>query len=73
MIGILKNNGACFSFFVFGGGTRKKIYIFYKKKEKEKKKSGKWDLISFPHCSYFIGFTDVYTHTLMLNCPLYNT
>ena len=55
-----------FSFFSFCGGTRKNKYIFYKKneeiKKEKRKKSGNWDLISFPHCSYFIAFTDVYTH-----------
>ena len=73
---ILKKNGACFFCLFFCGGTRKKKYIFYqKKKEKKKKekKSGNWDLISFPHCSSVIGFTDVCTHTFMLNCRLYNT
>ena len=72
---ILNKNGACCFFRFFCGGTRKKKYIFYqKKKEKKKKeKSGNWDLISFPHCSSVVGFTDVCTHTFMLNCRLYNT
>ena len=73
---ILKKNGACFFLFVFLWGYKKKeIYILPKKKEKKKKekKSGNWDLISFPHCSSVIGFTDVCTHTFMLNCRLYNT
>ena len=73
---ILKKNGACFFFFFFFcGGIIKKKYIFYQKKiEKNRKKnSGNWDLISFPHCSSVIGFTDVCTHTFMLNSRLYNT
>ena len=73
---ILKKNGACFCFFVFCGGIIKKEYIFYQKKReknRKKKNSGNWDLISFPHCSSVIGFTDVCTHTFMLNCRLYNT
>ena len=70
---ILKKNGACFFFFFFFfvGYKKKEIYILPKKKKK--KKSGNWDLISFPHCSCVIGFTDVCTHTFMLNCRLYNT
>ena len=73
---ILKKNGACFFCLFFCGGTRKKKYIFYQKKKEKKKKekqNGNWDLISFPHCSSVIGFTDVCTHTFMLNCRLYNT
>ena len=72
---ILKKNGACFFFFFFLWGYKKKgIYILPKKKKKKKEKnSGNWDLISFPHCSSVIGFTDVCTHTFMLNCRLYNT
>ena len=72
---ILKKNGACFFSFFLWGYKKKEIYILPKKKEKKKKekKSGNWDLISFPHCSSVIGFTDVCTHTFMLNCRLYNT
>ena len=68
---ILKKNGACFFFFFFVGVQEKRNIYFPKKKKK--KKSGNWDLISFPHCSSVIGFTDVCTHTFMLNCRLYNT
>ena len=69
---ILKKNGACFFFFFFFCGVQEKRNIYFTKKKKEKK-SGNWDLISFPHCSCVIGFTDVCTHTFMLNCRLYNT
>ena len=75
MMGILKQNGAC-CFWVFLWGHKKnEIYIKKKKKEKKekKKKRGNWDLISFPHCSNFIGFTGVYIHNFMLNCRLYST
>ena len=68
---ILKKNGACFFFFFFVGVQEKRNIYFPQKKKK--KKSGNWDLISFPHCSSVIGFTDVCTHTFMLNCRLYNT
>ena len=63
----------------FVGYKKKEIYILQNKtkkkktKKKEKKNSGNWDLISFPHCSSVVGFTDVCTHTFMLNCRLYNT
>ena len=64
----------------FVGYKKKEIYILQnktkqrkKKKERRTKRSGNWDLISFPHCSFVIGFTDVCTHTFMLNCRLYNT
>ena len=62
-------------FFVFFVGVQEKrnIYFTKKKRKKKKEKSGNWDLISFPHCSSVIGFTDVCTHTFMLNCRLYNT
>ena len=72
---ILKKNGACFFCFFFVGVQEKRNIYFTKKKrkKKERKKSGNWDLISFPHCSSVIGFTDVCTHTFMLNCRLYNT
>ena len=66
MMEILKKNWGML-FFV---GVQEKRNIYFKKK---RKKSGNWDLISFPHCSYFFGFTAVYTHTFMLNCRLYNT
>ena len=64
-----------FFFCFFVGVQEKEIYILpeKKRKKKRKKKSGNWDLISFPHCSSVIGFTDVCTHTFMLNCRLYNT
>ena len=72
---ILKKNGAFFFFCFLWGYKKKEIYILpkKKKKKKEKKRSGNWDLISFPHCSSVIGFTDVCTHTFMLKCRLYNT
>ena len=73
---ILKKNGACFfSVFFVGVQEKRNIYFTKKKKEKKKKKqkSGNWDFISFPHCSSVIGFTDVCTHTFMLNCRLCNT
>ena len=44
-----------FELFFFGRGYKNKKKIY-------KKKSGNWDLISFPHRSFFIRFTDVYTH-----------
>ena len=72
---ILKKNGYVFFSFFLWGYKKKEIYILPKKKKKKrkKKKSGNWDLISFAHCSSVIGFTDVCTHTFMLNCRLYNT
>ena len=72
---ILKKNGACFFSVFLWGYKKKEIYILPEKKrrKKERKKSGNWDLISFPHCSSVIGFTDVCTHTFMLNCRIYNT
>ena len=65
-----------FFFLLFFVGVQEKRNIYFtrkEKKKKERKKSGNWDLISFPHCSSVIGFTDVCTHTFMLNCRLYNT
>ena len=66
MMGILKKMGHCF-LFVFCAGKKKEVYL---KKKKEETKSGNWDLISFPHRSSFIRFTDVYTHTFMLKSRL---
>ena len=72
-----------FSIFFVGVQEKRNIYFTKQNKKKENKKerkkkerkknSGNWDLISFPHCSSVVGFTDVCTHTFMLNCRLYNT
>ena len=63
-------------FLFFFVGVQEKRNIYFTKKRKEKKgfkKCGNWDLISLPRGSSFIRFTDVDTHTFMLNCRLYNT
>ena len=63
MMGIVKKNGACFFFFFFVG-VQEKRNIYFSKKERKKN-------VVIRICSYFIGFTDVYTHTFMLQSRLY--